>query len=73
VIIVTPHYVKPMDVAQLALPTDTFVEPNDWEFYLMGWTDGLGYAPQAQQARDGRLAAAAVSGKLDGNFGHMVQ
>jgi len=73
VIIVTPHYVKPMDVAQLALPTDTFVEPNDWEFYLMGWTDGLGYAPQAKQGRDGRVAEAAVSGRLDGNFGHMVQ
>ena len=73
VIIVTPHFVKPMDVAQLALPTDTFVEPNDWEFYLMGWTDGLGYAPQAKQPRDGRLAEAAVSGRLDGNFGHMVQ
>jgi len=73
VIIVTPHYVKPMDVAQLALPTDTFVEPNDWEFYMMGWTDGLGYAPQAQQARDGRHAEAAVSGRLAGNFGHMVQ
>jgi pilus assembly protein CpaC len=73
VIIVTPHYVKPIDVAQLALPTDTFVEPNDWEFYMMGWTDGLGYAPQAKQARDGRVAEAAVSGRLDGNFGHMVQ
>jgi pilus assembly protein CpaC len=73
VIIVTPHYVKPMDATQLALPTDTFVEPNDWEFYLMGWTDGLGYAQKAQQARDGRLAEAAVSGKLDGNFGHIVQ
>jgi len=73
VIIVTPHYVKPMDVAQLALPTDTFVEPNDWEFYLMGWTDGLGYASPAKRSRDGRLAEAAVSGRLDGNFGHMVQ
>jgi pilus assembly protein CpaC len=73
VIIVTPHFVKPMDVAQLALPTDTFVEPNDWEFYLMGWTDGLGYAPQAKQARDGRLAETTVSRRLDGNFGHMVQ
>jgi pilus assembly protein CpaC len=72
-IIVTPHYVKPMDVAQLALPTDTFVEPNDWEFYLMGWTDGLGYASPAKRPRDGRLAEAAVSGRLDGNFGHMVQ
>ena len=73
VIIVTPRYVKPMDATQLALPTDTFVEPNDWEFYLMGWTDGLGYASRAKQDRDGRVAEAAVSGRLDGNFGHMVQ
>ena len=73
VIIVTPHYVKPMDGAQVALPTDTFVEPNDWEFYLMGWTDGLGYASPAKQARDGRVSEATVSGRLDGNFGHMVQ
>jgi pilus assembly protein CpaC len=73
VIIVTPHFVKPMDVAQLALPTDTFVEPNDWEFYLMGWTDGLGYASPAKQGRDGRVAETTVSGRLDGNFGHMIQ
>jgi pilus assembly protein CpaC len=73
VIIVTPHFVKPLDMAQQALPTDTFVEPNDWEFYLMGWTDGLGYAPKAKQARDGRPAEATASRRLDGEFGHMVQ
>jgi pilus assembly protein CpaC len=73
VIIVTPHFVKPIDMAQQALPTDTFVEPNDWEFYLMGWTDGLGYAPRASQVRDGRLAESMVSRRLDGSFGHMVQ
>lgn len=73
VIIVTPHFVKPMDAAQLALPTDTFIEPNDWEFYLMGWTDGLGYASPAKPARDGRLAEATVSRRLDGEFGHIVQ
>ena len=73
VIIVTPHFVKPLDMANQALPTDTFVEPNDWEFYLMGWTDGLGYAPKAGQGRDGRLAEATVSRRLDGSFGHLVQ
>ena len=73
VIIVTPHYVKPMDVTQLPLPTDTFVEPNDWEFYLMGLTDGAGYVSPAKQARDGQLAEAGTHGKLDGDFGHMVQ
>lgn len=73
VIIVTPHFVKPIDVAQQALPTDTFVEPNDWEFYLMGWTDGLGYVPKVKQASDGRTADAVVSRRLEGEFGHMVQ
>lgn len=73
VIIVTPHFVKPIDNEQQALPTDTFIEPNDWEFYLMGWTDGLGYTPKAQRSRDGRVAEATVSPRLDGNFGHIIQ
>jgi pilus assembly protein CpaC len=73
VIIVTPHFVKPLDMAQQTLPTDTFTEPNDWEFYLMGVTDGYGYVPQAKQARDGRVAEATVSRRLEGEFGHMVQ
>jgi pilus assembly protein CpaC len=70
---VTPHFVKPLDMAQQTLPTDTFTEPNDWEFYLMGVTDGFGYTPQAKQARDGRVAEATVSRRLEGEFGHMVQ
>lgn len=73
VIIVTPHFVKPIDMAQQALPTDTFIEPNDWEFYLMGWTDGVGYVPKVNQSRDGRLAEATISRRLDGSFGHMIQ
>lgn len=73
VIIVTPHFVKPLDMAQQTLPTDTFTEPNDWEFYLMGVTDGFGYVPQAKQARDGRVAEATVSRRLEGEFGHIVQ
>jgi pilus assembly protein CpaC len=73
VIIVTPHFVKAIDTAQQTLPTDTFIEPNDWEFYLMGWTDGLGYATKASHRRDGRSAEATVSQRLDGSFGHMVQ
>lgn len=73
VIIVTPHFVKPLDMVQQPLPTDTFIEPNDWEFYLTGWTDGLGYTPQSKQVRDGRVAEAPVSRRLDGEFGHMAQ
>ena len=73
VIIVTPHFVKPLDMVQQTLPTDTFTEPNDWEFYLTGRTDGFGYVPQAKQARDGRVVEATVSRRLEGEFGHMVQ
>jgi len=73
VIIVTPHFVKPIDMDQQPLPTDTFIDPNDLEFYLMGWTDGMGYAPKASAVRDGRVAEASAPRRLDGNFGHMVQ
>ena len=40
VIIVTPHLVKPLDMEAQTLPTDQFVEPNDFEFYLLGRTEG---------------------------------
>ncbi len=40
VIIVTPHLAKPMRPEDIMLPTDHFVEPNDWEFYLLGRMEG---------------------------------
>ena len=61
VIIVTPHLVKPLDLAKQPLPTDNYVEPNDIEFYLFGMLEGSAGG-----------AAPAVSGKLDGEFGHSV-
>ena len=42
VIIVTPHLVKPVDMARQTLPTDRFVEPDDLEYYLLGYTEGGG-------------------------------
>jgi pilus assembly protein CpaC len=35
VLIVTPRLVKPL-TGELQLPTDSFVDPEDWEFYLLG-------------------------------------
>jgi pilus assembly protein CpaC len=58
VIIVTPHLVKPVDVAQQPLPTDAFIEPNDVEFLLLGKLEG--------SHKGGRL------GKLDGQFGYIM-
>lgn len=39
VIFVTPHLAKPIAPGQMQLPTDSFVPPQDWEFYVLGRTD----------------------------------
>jgi pilus assembly protein CpaC len=44
VIIVTPHLVKPLDMTKQPLPTDPYIEPNDFEWYLMGQLEGRGRA-----------------------------
>ena len=36
VIFVTPHLAKPITTEKVRLPTDSFVPPNDLEFYLLG-------------------------------------
>jgi pilus assembly protein CpaC len=59
VIIVTPHLVKPLDVANQSLPTDSYTDPNDVEFYIGGMLEGKNHNPAAQE-----------TGALDGEFGH---
>ena len=61
VIIVTPHLVKPMDIAKQSLPTDFYVPPNDTEFYLLGLLEG--------RTKGG---TAITAGSLDGTFGHTI-
>jgi pilus assembly protein CpaC len=61
IIIVTPHLVKPMNMAKQSLPTDYYVEPNDFEFYLLG-------ALQGKSKPESKIAA----GSLDGDFGHSM-
>ena len=39
-IMVTPHLAKPLNGDKVRLPTDSFVEPSDLEFYLMGRLEG---------------------------------
>ena len=36
VIIVTPHFVRSMTDAQITLPTDGYLDPDDVDFYLKG-------------------------------------
>ena len=61
VIIVTPHLVKPLNMAKQTLPTDFYIEPDDAEFYLWGIF--------------GNSQQKAVVGEAepDGEFGHIFE
>lgn len=61
IIIVTPHLVKPLDLAKQSIPTDFYIEPNDVEFYLLGKMEG-------KKKKD----TTDIQGKLDGKFGHAI-
>ena len=72
VIIVTPHLVKPVDMAKQTLPTDQFVEPNDMEFYLLGLEEGLGGNGRTKINDAGSQPPVSGGGGLDGDFGHII-
>lgn len=40
VILVTPRLAKPLSPEDIRLPTDSFIEPTDLEFYFLGRTEG---------------------------------
>jgi len=69
VIIVTPHLVKPVDMAKQTLPTDAFVEPNDFEFYLLGSMEGQGEPTKSKSAA---ATPRSDKGGLEGDFGHIA-
>jgi pilus assembly protein CpaC len=66
VIIVTPHLVKPLDMAKQTLPTDSFIEPDDFEFYLLGSLEGRG---EKGTGRDPGALSLPGGGGLEGDFG----
>jgi pilus assembly protein CpaC len=59
IVIVTPHLVKPLDMAKQTMPTDQYVEPDDFEFYLLGNLEGRGKSGTRRESG------------LEGNFGHI--
>ena len=75
VIIVTPHLVKPLDMNVQTLPTDYFVEPNDFEYYLMGFAEKGGHGGKAGQRSP---AAEVLSNRvnmgsaMEGRVGHLM-
>jgi len=75
VIIVTPHLVKPLDMAAQTLPTDYYVEPNDFEFYLMGFAEKSGYGGKAGQrspAAEVLSNRISMGSAMEGRVGHMM-
>ena len=66
VIMVTPRLAKPIAPGLIKLPTDKFVKPNDWEFYLLGKTEG-----SAKRVRE-RSSISTDTGGTAGNFGHIL-
>ncbi len=68
IVIVTAHLVKPLDMAKQTLPTDQYIEPDDFEFYLLGSAEGREkLKPSATGSR-----SSSKANKLEGNFGHIV-
>ncbi|MFZ1745197.1 MAG: type II and III secretion system protein family protein [Nitrospirales bacterium] len=80
IVIVTPHLVKPLDMVKQTLPTDHYLEPNDFELMLMGYVEGV--FPEPNVARPGEgytLRSPSVAqrmpfrkGGMEGMFGHLA-
>ena len=66
IVIATPYLVKPLDMAKQTLPTDQFIEPDDFEFYLLGHMEG-----QEKPGSDSKGSARQPL-NLEGGFGHIV-
>jgi pilus assembly protein CpaC len=60
-VIVTAHLVKPLDKSKQPLPTDQYIEPDDFEFYLLGSLEGRGMKKSLKR-----------EGGLEGEFGYLL-
>lgn len=76
VILVTPRLAKPVRRQDVTLPTDNFVEPNDWEYYLLGRMSELKQQSQLDdnysQASSTAPATLSPSAGSEGQFGHSL-
>ena len=71
IIIVTPHLVKPIDMAKQTLPTDAYIEPDDFEFYLLGSLEGRGKKDTAKSSPAASVPGLKKGSGLEGDFGYM--
>ncbi len=80
IVIVTPHLVKPLNVVKQRLPTDSYLEPNDFEFMMMGYLQGVyptnAVARPSEAYTLGQPQVATRTpfrkGGMEGVFGHLA-
>ena len=68
VIFVTPRLAKPVLAESVKLPTDSFVEPDNVDFYILGRTESRNASTRWQNETN----AMGHKGGLDGNYGQQV-
>ena len=67
VIFVTPHLARPISRDQIKLPTDYFVPPSDFDFYLMGRLEAKEKKKSRRVVHDTEVEIVEVS-----EFGHQL-
>jgi pilus assembly protein CpaC len=67
VILVTPELVKPLGSEPVQLPTDSFIDPSPFEFYLYGWIEGRAPAAIGTAGLIGE-AGYRISPDVEGDF-----
>ena len=60
---------KPLDMTKQTLPTDQYVEPNDFEFYLLGSLEGKGENNSATPVSS--ALPGDKTGGVEGDFGYI--
>ena len=71
VILVTPHLVKPLNAAKQPLPTDQLIDPDDFEFFLLGQTEQMP-RPYSAISRTSNSASSKKDGEMGEKFGHII-
>jgi pilus assembly protein CpaC len=67
VILVTPRLVKPLPPGRPRLPTDSFAEPNDFEFFLLGALESQ-RSPEATYEDEGGGLIGPAGHRLSGEI-----
>ena len=75
-IIVTPYIVEPVEDDSLALPTDFFIRPHEFELVMLGKTErgeqAGGFSAMLSQIRNFEMASASVDGS-NAALGYVIE